>query len=250
MRKPGTGLKLMDSWEGPYTVLSKNSPLSYKIDLGDHRLNSVHIQLLKQYQRPKQIKRVTSVLEGDTTNNDITLRYTEANVQDQILTEEQQTQLDEVLAKHTKVLTKQPGLNKRVTFEIDTGDAAPIFQRAYNTPASLKASVDVELDLLLAQGYIRPSSSLWASPMVTVRKPDGSARLCVDFRKINEVTRQTPFYMTRVEEVLEGVGQAKIISKLDLSKGYYQVQMMPNDIAKTAFICHRGVLSLHACPLV
>ena len=195
----------------------ENSPLSYKIDLGDRRLNSIHVQLLKKYERPKQIKRVTSVLEGDTTTDEITSRYSEAKVQTQLLTDEQQQQLTSVLDRHSKFLTKEPGLTKEVTFALDTGDAAPIFQRAYNTPASLKESVDVELDWLLAQGYIRPSSSPWASPMVTVKKPDGSARLCEDFRKINEVTRQTPFYMPRVEEVLEGVGRAQYISKLDLS---------------------------------
>ena len=76
--------------------------------------------------------------------------------------------------------------------------------------------------------------------MVTVKKPDGSARLCVDFRRINQITRQMPFYMPRVEEVLEGVGKASFISKLDLCKGYYQVEMEIQDIPKTAFICHRG----------
>jgi len=75
---------------------------------------------------------------------------------------------------------------------------------------------------------------------VAVRKPDGSARLCVDFKKVNALTKDQPFYMPQVEEVLEGIGQAKFVSKLDLTKGYYQVQMAPGDISKTAFICHRG----------
>jgi len=76
--------------------------------------------------------------------------------------------------------------------------------------------------------------------MVTVRKPDGTARLCVDFKRINEITTQVPFYMPRVEEVLEGVGKAEFISKLDLSKGYYQIPMVETDIEKTAFTCHKG----------
>ena len=83
--------------------------------------------------------------------------------------------------------------------------------------------MDKELDWLLEQGYIHPSDSPWASPMVTVRKPDGTARLCVDFKRINEVTAPLLFCMPRVEEVLEAVGRSKVISKLDLSKGYYQV---------------------------
>ena len=76
--------------------------------------------------------------------------------------------------------------------------------------------------------------------MVAVKKPDRTARLCVDYRRLNNITRQTPFYMPRVEEVLEGVGQASFISKLDLTKGYYQIPVCDDDIPKTCFICHRG----------
>ena len=76
--------------------------------------------------------------------------------------------------------------------------------------------------------------------MVTVRKPDGSARICVGFKQINAVTTPLPFYMPRVEEVLEAVGRSNMISKLDLSKGYYQLPMVEEDIQKTAFVCHRG----------
>ena len=72
--------------------------------------------------------------------------------------------------------------------------------------------------------------------MVTIRKPDGSARLCVDFKAINAVTMPLPFYMPRVEEVLERVGK----SKVDLMKGYHQVPLYPEDIEKTALICHQG----------
>ena len=240
VRKPGLNSKLSESWEGPYRVIAKNSPLSYKIDTGDRRLNSVHIQLIKRYDRPKQVKRVTSVLEGDTEQDDITTRYSEAKVEEQQLRPEQQQQLQTVLDRHTEVLTDQPGLTRLVKFSIDTGSEEPIFQRAYSTPAALKQSVDKEIDWLLSQNYIRPSRSPWSSPMVTVKKPDGSARLCVDFRRINEITRQMPFYMPRVEEVLEGVGKASYISKMDLCKGYYQVEMEISDIPKTAFICHRG----------
>ena len=80
-------------------------------------------------------------------------------------------------------------------------------------------SVNKELEWLKSKGYIRPSESPWTSPMVTVRKPDGTARLCVNFKAINAVTEPIPFYMPRVEEVLESVGKSSVITKLDLTKG-------------------------------
>ena len=65
---------------------------------------------------------------------------------------------------------KEPGLTNLVTFKMDTGTHAPIHQRPYNTPQSLVERVNQELKWLLNKGYIRPSESLWASPMVTVKK--------------------------------------------------------------------------------
>ena len=108
--------------------------------------------------------------------------------------------------------------------------------------------VDQEISWLLQKGYIVPSSSPWASPMVTVRKADGSARLCVDFRCINSLTRQIPFFMPRVEEVIEGVGRARYISKLDLSKGFYQVPLTQEAQPKTAFVCHKGAFHFTRMP--
>ena len=80
----------------------------------------------------------------------------------------------------------------------------------------------------MAQGE-QESTSSCVSPMVTVRKPDGSARLCIDFNAINAVTAPLPFYMPRVEEVLEGVGKSCVISKINLTKRYIRslcIQMM------------------------
>ena len=137
-------------------------------------------------------------------------------------------------------MTREPGLTKSVEFGIDTGDHALIARRPYNTLLSLRESVDKEIDWLLSKGYIHESERHWASPMVMVRKPDGSAHICVDFKRINAITTPLPFYMPQVEEVLEQVGRSRVISKLDLSKGYYQVPMVVADIPKTCFICHRG----------
>ena len=248
IRKPGLDAKLRESWEGPGVVIAVNSPMSYRVETDKRVLNTVHIQQLKLFIESKKVTRVTAVLEQDTEKDEITNRYAEAKVEPQQLTGEQQQQLDQLLKKHSQVLTKEPGLTDVTTFDIDTGDASPVYQRPYNTPVSLRSSVDSEIDWLLERGYIRPSSSPWASPMVTVKKPDGSARLCVDFRKVNELTRQTPFYMPRVEEVLEGVGQAAFISKLDPSKGYYQVQLTERAIPRTAFTSHKGTFEFTRMP--
>ena len=73
-----------------------------------------------------------------------------------------------------------------------------------------------------------------------MRKPNGKVRICLDFKKINSVTRPMTFYTPKIEEVIEAVGKACVVSKMDLSKGYYQVRMAEEDIPKTAFVCQRG----------
>ena len=190
--------------------------------------------------RLPKIARVTSVFELDTDTDGILDRYAEVNVVGGELQGKQAADVKLWELKHHETLTKQPGLTHLVRFSINTGGHPPIYQRAYSTPVTLRASIDTEIDWLLYKEFIRPSTSPWASPMVTVKKPDGSARLCVDFKAINLVTQEEPFYMPRVEEVLESLGKARYISKIDLSKGYYQIPMVEEDICKAAFTCHRG----------
>ena len=243
LRKSGLNTTLSDSWEGPYTVEKRNTPLSYRINTGDRIIPSVHIQLLKMYkarQEEPRIRRVTSVLEPDTAEDQLDNQYAEAKVTGSVVHGDRERDIKCWEEEFKSTLTKEPGLTNLVTFKMDTGTHAPIHQRPYNTPQSLVESVNQELKWLLNKGYIRPSESPWASPMVTVKKSDGTARICVDFKAINAVTEPIPFYMPRVEEVLESVGKAGVISKLDLSKGYYQVPMSPADIPKTAFMCHQG----------
>ena len=248
IRRPGLDAKLRESWEGPGVILAVNSPVSYRVQTDKRTMSTVNVQQLKEFMQQTVVKRVTSVLQRDTKEDDITNTLGNARIDSQNLTELQAKQLKETLDKFENVLDKEPGLTSLVEFQIDTGEAGPIYQHPYNTPVTLRASVDKEIDWLLERGFIRPSSSPWASPMVTVKKADGSARLCVDFRKINGLTRQTPFYMPRVEEVLEGVGKARFISKLDLSKGYYQVRLAEASVPKTAFTSHRGVFEFTRMP--
>ena len=163
IRRPGLDQKLRESGEGPGKVLARNSPNSYRIETDKRVIPTVHIQQLKAYVRPKVVKRVTSVLQDETENDDILHRYAEATVEPQQLTEAQQRQLAELLERHIQILTKDPGLTTMATFDIDTGQADSVYQRPYNTPIVLRQSIDVEIDWLLSKAYIRPSSSPWAS---------------------------------------------------------------------------------------
>ena len=106
----------------------------------------------------------------------------------------------------------------------------------YRIPDKLKLGVKAELDGLLETEIISSSTSPYASPIVPVTKPDGSVQMCVDYRKLNEKTVVDTCYMATLDEIVERVGQSKVLSKIDLAKGYYQVRVAVGSKEKTAFL--------------
>ncbi|KYO28055.1 hypothetical protein Y1Q_0014229 [Alligator mississippiensis] len=84
-------------------------------------------------------------------------------------------------------------------------------------------------------GIIEEFRSPWRSPMVVVPKTDGLIQLCIDYHKVNEITMFNAFPMPQVDDILEKVGQARYISTLDLTKGYWQILMAAVDKEKMAF---------------
>ena len=101
---------------------------------------------------------------------------------------------------------------------------------------------------MLEIGVIQASTSPWASPLVMVDKKDGGIRLCVDYRKVNKVSKFDAYPMPKVEEILEEVGPAKIISTLDLAQGYWQVPMAAESQEVTAFITPYGLYEFTVMP--
>jgi len=88
---------------------------------------------------------------------------------------------------------------------------------------------------------IQPSNSPWASSVVLVRNKDGSLRLCVDYRKLNLVTKGDAFPMPGIDDLLDELGQCKSFANLNLKSGYWQVKVHPDLCEKTAFITQGGL---------
>ena len=131
---------------------------------------------------------------------------------------------------------------------IDTGEYTHIDQFRIGCPhPAWKEQLRVEVLSLLEQGIVIPSLSPWSSPMVPVRKPDGSVHLCIDFRKLNSITTPTlyamPFY-----DLFDQLGESNFLSKMDLDKGFYQISLKEADMPKTAFCTPWGKFQFTRVP--
>ena len=92
-----------------------------------------------------------------------------------------------------------------------------------------------QLSQLLEQGFIKPSVSPWGALVLFQKKKDGTFRLCIDFRGLNQCTIKNKYPLPQIDELLDWLGKAKVFSKIDLQSGYYQVRITEEDISKTAF---------------
>ena len=120
-------------------------------------------------------------------------------------------------------------------FSIVTNETRPVKPRPYRVPVCHQDEVSQQLARMEEQGVISLSKSPWASPMVVVKKKDGSLRLCVDYRKLNSLTLGDSFPLPAIEELLIKVSKSKYFSTLDLKAGYHQVHLDSETKHKMAF---------------
>ena len=146
-----------------------------------------------------------------------------------------------------EIVPKEPK-KRAIKHEIDTGDAKPTNLGFYPLSKMHRDEQDRQIKELLEKGLIRPSSSPWGSPVLFVPKPGGQWRMCIDYRLLNNVTKKDAYPLPRIQDCLDTIGKAQYLSKIDLTSGYYQIEMEESSIAKTAFNTRNGKYEWTAMP--
>jgi hypothetical protein len=119
-------------------------------------------------------------------------------------------------------------------------EGEPIHQRPYRAPLMKRGEIEKQVRDMIDQDVIEPSTSPWASPVLLVPKSDGSSRFCVDYRRLNAVTKKDRYPLPHIQDIFDTVGKGKVFSVLDLRSGYWQLPVAAQDREKTAFTCHIG----------
>jgi len=251
---PDDSDNLTAQWLGPYTVVEKVSPVSYRIETPERRKKTrqFHINMLREWKTPASILAVMCTDEPEEDKGELSLCTLDTDQQGEKVNQinpdllpHQKQELNTLLEEMKEILDDKPGRTTITEHKIQTGDSPPIHQHPYRVPAAWQEEIRHEVQ---SMDVIEPSDSPWAFPIVVVRKKDGALRLCIDYRKLNAVTQDDVYQMPRAEELLERLGQASFITTLDLTKGYYQVPVSPEDRDKTAFTTPYGKYRFKTMP--
>ena len=167
------------------------------------------------------------------------------------LTEEQKTQVEELLRENKEVFSTSEfdlGRTNLVRHTIDTGTNRPFKQQLRRHPMAYLPIIDEHVDKMLTNDICEPSYGPWASNVVLVKKSDGTLRFCIDYRQLNNLTVKDSYPLPRIDTCFDALGDAKFFSTLDLRQGYWQVENDPETAEKTTFITRKGAFKFKVLP--
>ena len=157
--------------------------------------------------------------------------------------------LHEFLAAELPASSEKPGVTSLTAHHIDVGDSAPIRQKPYHVTPAIRNIMWKEVDEMLKDGIVEPSQSDWASPVVMVKKPGGKYRFCIDFQRVNAITKKDAYPIPNMTGILDELRLAHYITTLDLSKAYLQMLLTLDSRERTAFMVPgRGLLQFKRMP--
>ena len=277
---PIPGSSLQAQYSGPYEVVKRVGARDYVIGTPDqrHKTQLCHVNMLKQYHEqehvrvdgeelcPSILSKPVLAVEGlppDTGGDVGEARLSVAVTQGKLcnsgaleslplrLSHLSGSQRDDLLAlvgSNGSMFSDVPSKTSLLQHDIDVVGAAPIKQHLYRVNPDKRQRLSGQVDYMLQHAIAEPSCSPWSSPCLLATKANGEDRFCMDFRKVNAVTKADCYPLPRMEDCVDHVGSASFVSKLDLLKGYWQVPLLLNSLQKLIQYLWVGVLGTSPPP--
>jgi hypothetical protein len=164
------------------------------------------------------------------------------------LSQEEKGTLNRLLSEYDEIFGPSQVPTPFAEHKIDTGRSAPIAMPAYQMTKQRKEILKNEIEKMLKDDVIEPCESPWASPVVLVPKNDNSWRVCIDYRKLNSVTKADKYPLPRIEELLHLAKQTLYMTTIDLKSGYWQISVRESDRDKTCFTSPCGTFRFKRMP--
>jgi len=277
---PVPGNPLQVTYVGPCTVLEAVDGINYVVSTPGRRKKTqlCHVNMLKAYHSRANI---LGKSKSDDIIPDVTLNVTsdksyeggeetqpegdfEVTIQpvklgnSQVLndldsklshlTQPQANELKALLNEYKDLFPDVPGRAEGMYHDVDVGDARPIKQHPYRVNPVKREIMKAEVEYMLENKIIEPCTSEWSSPCILQPKPGNAWRFCTDFRKVNAVTKTDSFPLPRIEDLIDEVGHANFVTKLDLLKGYWQIPLTERAKDISSFCIGDGLYRYLVCP--
>ncbi|RUS90147.1 hypothetical protein EGW08_002114 [Elysia chlorotica] len=252
---PTEANKLKMAWEGPYEVLDRVGPVEYGVSIEGKR-RVYHANMLKVYtSREVEDIQVAAVVvdEGDQEDQAPPISLIDSTSQlqqsedwrdvviNENLTESQKSDVQKLINQFSKSFSDVPGRTTMAEHKIELLDQKPVKIRQGTLPYATREAINKEVDAMLKADIIEPSESAYSSPIVLVKKPSGEYRFCNDFRRLNAVSRDDAEPMPEIDAIMSNLSGSKYFTKLDLTKGYWQVPLEEKTKPLTAFSTPKGL---------
>ncbi|KAL8558029.1 hypothetical protein ACOMHN_057896 [Nucella lapillus] len=250
--------KILMHWKGPFDITEKVSHQDYRIDVnGKHKL--FHANLLRKYtQRESQPATLAAVIDGGEGDPEVEgeilipeFRSVQGNVSlHEGLSGDKKEEARRLLRQFSESLTDKPEKTTLETYTVELTTKQPVHVKAYPIPYATRQVVEEEVEKMLELGVIEPSRSPYSAPVVIVRKKSGQHRFCVDYRRLNNVTKVDAEVIPDVEDLFAQIStpKSKYFTRIDLSKGYWQIALSEDSKEATAFSTPTGLFQWRVLP--
>ena len=238
------GGKLGDRWDGPYEIRKNIGEVTYQLAVPQRHNNKItaHVNRLNMWNAPDAS--VLRVIVADEVEPEV------KPVHDwqKELNPKQRKNISQLLLEFEETTGGRLGEGKGLLHVINTDSHDPMWTVPHRLAPAWKESLREEVISLLKQKVNRPSTSPWSSPIVPIRKPDGSLRMCIDYRNLNKITIPDPFPIPRIDDLIDELSNATYLTKIDLNKGFLQIPVLERDKPKTAFQTLWGKFEFNRMP--